>query len=234
MFITQDRFNVDTMVLFFMPVLVLAGIAFVYTPLDAVLLINGLHHPWLDVLFSGITLMGDGTFVVLAALVLLLYRVYNSIAMLANGVAQGMIVSVFKRVLFPHALRPAAFLAGQSVHLVPGVALHHANSFPSGHTVTIFGLCVFLALCSSNRFVTVLLLMLSVLVGLSRVYLLQHFVMDVAAGALIGNLVGIAAYYGFAYMRKPEWMMRWIIIRWGSTDRALRSVREQDGLTSFK
>ncbi|MCD9019274.1 phosphatase PAP2 family protein [Parachryseolinea silvisoli] len=233
MFITQDRFNVDTMVLFFVPVLVLAGIAIVYAPIESVLLINGLHHPWLDVLFSGITLMGDGTFVVLAAIVLLLYRVYNSIAMLANGVVQGLIVSLFKRVLFPRTLRPAAFLEGQSVHLVPGVALHQVYSFPSGHTVTIFGLCVFLALCSSNRFVTVLLLILSVLVGLSRVYLLQHFVGDVAAGALIGNVVGIAAYYGVAYMRKPEWMMRWIIIRWGSAGREL-SVREQDGFTSFK
>jgi membrane-associated phospholipid phosphatase len=230
MFITQDRFNVDTMVLFFIPAIALMGIAILYTPLEAILLINGLHHPWLDVFFSGITLMGDGTFVVLAAIVLLLYRVYNSLAMLANGIVQAVTVSLFKRVLFPKALRPAAFLEGQTIHLVPGVALHHTHSFPSGHTVTIFGLCVFLALCSSNRFVTILLLILSVLVGLSRVYLLQHFVMDVAVGAAIGTIIGIGAYYGFAYMRKPEWMMRWIIIRWGTGN----SVREQNGLTSFK
>ena len=65
-------------------------------------------------------------------------------------------------------------------------------SYPSGHAAraTIFGIILGLAL--SHRFPQgcyLLLLLYPILVSLSRVYILQHFPMDVIGGAILGALL---------------------------------------------
>jgi membrane-associated phospholipid phosphatase len=69
-----------------------------------------------------------------------------------------------------------------------------SNSFPSGHTLSAFALYGFLAFSSKNKTVsTVLLLALAVLVAISRVYLLQHFLQDILMGSVLG--VGLAIFW---------------------------------------
>jgi membrane-associated phospholipid phosphatase len=45
---------------------------------------------------------------------------------------------------------------------------------------------------------------LACLTAFSRVYLSQHFIMDIYAGSIIGTLTAIGFYYLF-YSREREW-----------------------------
>ncbi len=82
-------------------------------------------------------------------------------------------------------LRPPAVLAADSFHLIgPG---HRHASFPSGHSTTagvFFGVLVYHARWSETR---ILLLLLALLAGLSRVAVGVHWPVDVAFG-LFGGL----------------------------------------------
>ncbi|MCZ4339842.1 phosphatase PAP2 family protein [Shewanella colwelliana] len=80
------------------------------------------------------------------------------------------------------ASRPASLLA--QLHIVGDA--RHSNSFPSGHTATIFLLAGTVFLSSTRQLSRILLLSLAVLVGLSRVSVGAHWPIDVALGAVIG------------------------------------------------
>ncbi len=96
--------------------------------------------------------------------------------------------------------RPMAFLSKQGlfdlVQTVQGVELHSgATSFPSGHTTSAFALFTFVALCLPyKRAVAALLFAIAFLTGISRIYLVQHFLKDVYAGAILGLFIGMVFY----------------------------------------
>lgn len=176
------------------------------SPVDGVILINSIHSPFSDYFFVFMTNLGNGIILVPFVILLCFRNIYLSIGLIASSVMEGIIVSLCKRVLFPTALRPISFLDHASVHMVSGVDIHSAMTFPSGHTVTIFGLCIYLALSFKNNFITLVLVLFAALVAISRVYLLQHFIADIAAGALIGTVVGVLAFHWIEQARKPRWM----------------------------
>jgi undecaprenyl-diphosphatase len=64
-------------------------------------------------------------------------------------------------------------------------------SFPSGHTAAAFGVAV--AFAGEPHGVGPCALLLSVGIGLSRVYLGAHYPLDVGAGAALGTCAGLAA-----------------------------------------
>ncbi len=66
-----------------------------------------------------------------------------------------------------------------------------AFSFPSGHTAAAFGVAA--ALTGEGCGLGPLALGLAAGIGLSRVYLGAHYPLDVAAGAFLGLLAGLAA-----------------------------------------
>lgn len=84
------------------------------------------------------------------------------------------------------------FAAGGFEPLVP-----HAvdNSFPSDHTALGFALAGAAALV--DRYLAVLLAALALGVGVSRVLAGLHYPADIAAGALVGAIAGLAAGYLF-------------------------------------
>ncbi len=63
------------------------------------------------------------------------------------------------------------------------------NSFPSGHSQTIFSICMCLSIIYP-RYLTFFLL-LAVMVGISRIVLLAHFPSDVIFGAYLGIVTAI-------------------------------------------
>lgn len=173
---------------------------------EDVLWVNGHNSPFLDSFFSLITLLGEGWIYIAAIVVLPFIRFYDSIGLILTGILNGLLISFFKRVLFANAGRPITLLDKDLLHFVPGVQVHSAHSFPSGHTATIFALVVFLALLSSNRIWIIAMLCIALLVGYSRMYLLQHFLLDVGAGALMGSFSAYVVHTYFTYRGIPRWM----------------------------
>ena len=157
--------------------------------------INNQHHPFLDSFFSTVTHLGDGLILVIP-LVLFLFHKYCYLALItiATAIHLGM-VHLGKKWLFNGMPRPAEFFKDIPFYEVPGVTLHHWGSFPSGHTATAFMLASFFYLVLPKKFKLHLILMgVALLVGMSRVYLMQHFFEDIWAGALIGLFSTGVAY----------------------------------------
>ena len=76
-----------------------------------------------------------------------------------------------------------------------GISLSRDYCFPSGHTAVTF--CAAAVLIIFYRAKAIPAVILAFLIGLSRIYLCEHYVTDVAAGMVIGTLCGIGGYYAF-------------------------------------
>ena len=107
----------------------------------------------------------------------------------------GLIVQLIKHIGFYDSLRPSKYLGNiHSLHLVNGIHQFNYHSFPSGHSATAF--CIFLcfALISGKNWVKIAMLVFASIIAYSRVYLSQHFLIDILAGSLIGVIVTLIIY----------------------------------------
>ena len=171
-----------------------------------VILINGLHTQSLDLFFSRITEFGNGALFV-PIILLIAFKSYRYAIMgISVWAAHGLLCLIFKRILFSEFKRPAALLDNSLLHFVEGVNVHHHYSLPSGHTATIFCLAVFVSLVYKSRLLTFGMLLLAIAVGCSRIYLLQHFLEDVLAGAVVGAITSFSFYHYFTVTKFPPWM----------------------------
>lgn len=194
---------------------------------DEVFLINGLHSPILDGYFSLITNLGDSLYFIPVLLALLFIRFGYAIIMVITGVAHALIISIFKRLLFPEAGRPITVLDTDRLYFVPGVDVYSKMSFPSGHTATAFAFIVLISLYFKNRFLTILLSLIALSVGVSRIYLLQHFGMDVAMGATIGSATAFITYYTIHTGGMTGWMNRRLQFNKNKSLRNLALLRQR-------
>lgn len=169
--------------------------------------INSQHHPFLDLFFKTITNLGDGLVAVFLIIPLILRRYANGVLLALGFFIHAILVHLGKKVFFNGSLRPLAYFADMELHKVSGVKTAFFNTFPSGHTASIFLFIMILLLTHSfNKIWQVSLLMLAVLVAFSRVYLLQHFVWDVFAGSLVGVFSAFAAFYWINFFPFWPWM----------------------------
>lgn len=175
------------------------------------LFINKAHNPLYDVFFAGITQIGDGAILVLPIFLLLFVKFSYAIFVGWSTIVHMVLVNLGKRVLFRGMPRPIEFLSGHDVYTIPGVPISHWHSFPSGHTTTIFMLTSALSMLSyKKKWLQQALLGVAVLVGFSRIYLMQHFLSDVLAGSLLGV---ISSYLG-----------RWITLKYFSRKKYRKSL----------
>jgi membrane-associated phospholipid phosphatase len=158
---------------------------------DFVIAFNKMHNSILDHLVKNFTHLGDGL-VFLPIIFLMFLRSYGSaVSLIATGVTLSVIVNLLKQVVYTNNLRPMRFFEGvYDLHFIDGVQMHGLNSFPSGHTATAAAIAVWLALEFKSRLLTLVLVTFAVLIGLSRVYLAQHFMIDVVFGFLAGTAIG--------------------------------------------
>ncbi len=198
--------------LYFSLCLLLCILSIVIPKGEDVLFINGNNSEFLDQFFATITHLGAGHLLFLILIVSLFIRFQLSLLTVSVWIGHGILCSILKRVLFSHLERPKQLIDNQLLHFIPNVDVHAHFSFPSGHTATIFCICFLLSLWIKNRIVTVLLLLVALVVGYSRIYLLQHFLMDVAAGATIGVVCTYLLWLYFHQARLPLWASHYLKI----------------------
>ena len=164
-------------------------------------LINAFSSTILDTIFYFITYLGDGVFAALFIVFLFLLRLNLGFVSLISIIIPGLVTQVLKRFFFPSIPRPSVvfnkFIESNNWHLVDGVDLHSYFSFPSGHTTTVFSICCLSILIIKNKVYHVPILILGVLTGFSRIYLSQHFLIDVFVGGIIGCLCTFLIYVAF-------------------------------------
>ncbi len=145
---------------------------------------NSLSRYTGELLWSNLTLLGDG----LVALVLVLPLVGRRPDIVRAMVVAAPLATVWTLglKLLLGVLRPAALLTPEMLTIIGPVLKQF--SFPSGHTTTIFTLAGVIALHSTSRRIRLGLLLLATLVGCSRMVVGAHWPLDVLAGAFGGWL----------------------------------------------
>ncbi|MEM9985581.1 MAG: phosphatase PAP2 family protein [Bacteroidota bacterium] len=157
------------------------------------LTLNALRLPWLDFLMPHYTHVGDGLILAsLGATILLIKGDFHLLILLVITLLLVMVlVSVFKNLVFTHWGRPAVvFAAPPQEFFMTSTRPLSSLSFPSGHTTAAAAAGFLPALATRSRWGGLVLGLLMLAVGYSRIYIGVHFVGDVVAGACLG--LGIA------------------------------------------
>lgn len=163
-----------------------------------VLALNGNRNPFLDFIFLNATQLGDALILLFLLPLVLLFRFKWLYTFLLAFLFQVFFVMLFKKGILAGELRPYLYYKySNQLHLldlVPGLKMRHIHTFPSGHAATIFFVSTYFAILSRNLLVSWSLALIALMVGLSRVYLAQHFFPDVYFGMLFGVLSVILSH----------------------------------------
>ncbi len=161
---------------------------------EEILFLNDLRFEPFNTLFRIITGLGEPYMWVIAVV----YYLVRNRRMAVPVIAAGLLVIPVSYIVKDKAGTDRPYTHFQNIGksdqvvVVPGVALNRGKtSFPSGHTMSAFGLYCMLALLSGgkNRDLLLTLAVLSVLTGVSRIFLVQHFLIDVIGGAILGMMI---------------------------------------------
>jgi membrane-associated phospholipid phosphatase len=164
------------------------------TKTDGFIFLNPYHNKILNLFFMIYTNVGDGLFSIVIFLLLLYFRrALIGWEIVITFLLSGLIAQILKNA-FPMP-RPKTLLGDEHYAYFINGYTHVGNaSFPSGHTASAFGLATILTLFSKNKKWGAVYLLLAMLVGYSRIYLGQHFLQDVLAGAVTGVACALTVY----------------------------------------
>jgi len=108
---------------------------------------------------------------------------------LMNFLVSTLLTQFAKSYIFDTAMRPmSSGLDATQIHTVAGVEIHTFNSFPSGHTATAFTLFLLTTYLFPNKYAFVIFLLYALACSYSRIYLAQHFPLDLAGGIFVALL----------------------------------------------
>ena len=157
------------------------------------LALNEIHTPVGDIFFRYITWGGDGILIGIVCFVFLFVRLRYGILLSLVSFISAFFVSLLKQ--FYDEPRPSRYFAGQDVNWVDGIDLYANHSFPSGHAAAAFTMFLLMSFFFNNKSLTAVFFVLALLVAISRVYLFQHFLIDVWVGSLCGVVFGTILYH---------------------------------------
>lgn len=214
-FVTENRGYIATFLLLWgVMCYLLIG---VWNKGDAILWFAEHRTPWLNTFFIYCTLIGEGYVYLLATIGLLFVGYSRSLAITLNAMLV-LLLSYGLKNLFQHE-RPVRYfndLLNQPdlPNYIPDLELLDGwtTSFPSGHTTSAFAFYSLIAFFIPNKALKLFCLLLATLVGLSRIYLVQHFLKDVTTGMLTGFLIALIVYWGHALL-SPDLTSRRLRLR---------------------
>jgi membrane-associated phospholipid phosphatase len=153
----------------------------------------------------------------LSVVLLLFYRAGWATFLASNLLLTTLIVQPIKHIV--HAPRPLTWFAENmpdlTLPLVDGIRMNLWLSFPSGHTATFFALFFSLSVicCAENlkgkNILSFLCFLCATFGAYTRIYLSQHFALDIFAGILIATLSTILLYYFLVLRTKNTHFWAW-------------------------
>ncbi len=180
----------------------------VFTKPELHILLNKANSPFFDLFFKYATWLGDGIWIPVVALFLFGVKYRYAFAFLLGSLLAAGVVNFIKRVLLTGVYRPMKYFSmyeTYNLHFVDGVKVHSINSFPSGHTAVAFSVFLMLALIVKSNPAKLALFFAAAVVSYSRIYLSQHFMIDLTAGALISAPLLLVSFHW-----AEKWNKAWL------------------------
>lgn len=153
----------------------------------------------LDSFFILYSWIFEGWCVVVIALVLVFVSKKKLLMFIVAGLLCSVITLLLKDVVIGNMPRPTKFLPLDSfTHILEDITIYEKQySFPSGHSTLAFSLMSLFASFSRKHSWCILFFFIALSAAFSRIYLLQHFFVDVYVGACIGMLITIFVLFLF-------------------------------------
>ena len=174
---------------------------------EAHLFANGHYSTFFDYFFYTLTHAVEFWGCIAIYVLVAIFKSYKyAIIGLLTYASSGLITQLLKRNVFADYNRPTVNI--ENLRLLPEYFEYHQNSsfsFPSGHATAAFTLFLFLTLVMKNKKIGILFGILACLVAYSRVYLSQHYFIDVLAGSVIGTTVTLFTFYGYQKVNFGKW-----------------------------
>ena len=161
------------------------------------------HSESTEKFFRFITKIGEGYFELLLTIVLLSFFLSNKqkynflkkyiLAIIFTLLSTQITVNIMK-VLFARA-RPSITINPDKFYgimtLIKNSSFWKGSyvSFPSGHTITIWGTIWILSFVIKSKAIKIPLFILGILVGMSRIYLVRHWSSDVVASIILSYFI---------------------------------------------
>ena len=204
------------------------ALAVVFIPKgDLHLLLCNRHTPVRDIIYRNYTHVAEWLPYIICLAILFFGRVGNAALATSCIACSELFTQIVKHIVC--APRPLTWFAANmpevQLPLVEGVQVHHWLSFPSGHTTSFFALFFALSIVATKKLATMpsnsvsdltakrsisvavqlLLFFAAALGGYSRIYLSQHFALDVLGGVTVGLLISTICYAVFSRYEGQKW-----------------------------
>ncbi|POY38333.1 hypothetical protein C3K47_02740 [Solitalea longa] len=102
------------------------------------------------------------------------------------------------------APRPWVYFKNESmIRTIEGVVLLPNHSFPSGHSTAAFAMAAVLAFTFNDKRLSPWFFIMAVLIAYSRIYLGQHFPLDIYVGSLVG-MISASLTWSFVVFKKQK------------------------------
>lgn len=168
---------------------------------EILLWFNTKHTVFFDNYFKYSSILGKGIIFGYFLLLLGIYRFKYLIIGVSTFLGSGLVTHILKRMF--KEVRPKLFFDNiYDLNLIEGVKLYSQLSFPSGHTTAGFSMFIFFALITKYKPLGAVFFIFALSIGLSRVYLVQHFFIDIYFGSLIGTFISVFIYLLFVNSKK--------------------------------
>ena len=179
---------------FFIPLYLSAIISTIFLIIndkgELVLFFSNNRSETFNSIFIVLSIAGEGIHFGYLLIVLVFVKVRYTILGLITFLGTGALVQFLKRSF--DMPRPSLWFDNIDVlNLIEGVRNAKYLSFPSGHTTSAFAMAVFFIILTKNKLLKTLISLIAIFMGLSRVYLAQHFLEDILAGAILGSFGGL-------------------------------------------
>lgn len=207
--------NLYFLVPYIFVLLISAILLIVFSKPELHILSNKANSAFFDYFFKYATKLGDGAIIAVFTVMLLFVKYRYATIFLSGSLITAGIINIFKKVILGDVFRPSRYFElyeTYQLHFVEGVKLNALQSFPSGHTGTAFNVFFMLALLAQTKFQKLFFFFMAALVGYSRVYLSQHFLIDITVGSILGTTIILLLFWWLSQSNKT-WLDKSLIRR---------------------